>query len=104
MITLPDNWQEYVLVNTHNNTLLLYLKNSADQYFTYYQQLDKAFSLDDNLDKIGQRDFSTTQVYEANPDNLHFRLANATAQDWKPVPIPLDDVVPLAQYRETQNA
>lgn len=100
MIKLPSNWIDYALVNMATGSLLIYLKNGADQYFSYYHRLDPAFTLEQIIEQVNNHDFSAANVQAINPETKLPEWVEPTDQNWQPVLVPLENTMTLPQYRK----
>lgn len=98
MIILPPNWQETVRVSPPDRILFLHFKNNANQYYTYYQTLDPAYTIDETLQKIEDHDRSNEAAYVLNADLTTSRV-EPLDQNWVPAPLPDRSMCSLEQYR-----
>lgn len=103
MIQLPDNWQQTARVNVlstmQKGVLFLHFKNDANQYFTFMQVLDPAFSLEDTLNDIATKSFWADHKAYVLGSDLTTMDVEPLDQNWVPAPTPGPDMISLAQYK-----
>jgi len=92
-----------VRVDTHSNRLVLHFKNDANQYFTHVHILDKAATLDDHLQALAATEYPNAKAYTLLAD-LTTKFVDPADQNWAPVPIPVELVISVPQYKEAQHA
>lgn len=100
MITLPDNWRDTLRIDTAKRTMYLHFVNDSGQYFTYFQLLDPAYSMDATLVQIPER-AEHGNAYTLG-EQLETIAAEPRDQNWKPAPLPLAGMISLAQYLKSQ--
>lgn len=97
MINLLGDFLKQARVDGRIPAIVLHFRNSADEYFTMYIVIDRAFKLEEQLDNIRTYDFSVAKAYKLYPD-LRTEFIEPTAQDWFPAPVPGDSIISLEQY------
>lgn len=100
MITLPENWQDTLRIDKPNKTMYLHFVNASGQYFTYFQVIDPAFSMDALLLQIPER-AEHGNAYTLG-QNLETIPAEPKDQDWKPAPLPFAGMISYSQYLKSQ--
>lgn len=102
MIQLPDNFMDAVRVDTRSNRLVIHVKNDASQYFTHVHILDKAATFDEHLQALAATEYPNARAYVLLAD-LTTELVDPVDQNWVPAPIPVELVLSIPQYRESQR-
>lgn len=100
MINLPNNWQDSVRIHAPTKTLYLHLVNDARQYFTYYQVLDPAFTMEATLIQIPAR-AEGGNAYQLG-DKMATKVQEPRDQNWMPAPLPFAGIISLEQYLRNQ--
>lgn len=98
MIILPDNWRDTIRVIPHTHLLLAYV-NTNREFFMYLMPLDRAFSLDEMVQRLAEG-YPTGKAHTIMNNMQTDWLDEPTNQDWSPMPLADTRAVTLEQYKQ----
>lgn len=98
MIQLPDNWRDTIRVIPENNALILAYVNAHREFFMYFQSMDKAFTIDELVEKIAN-DYPNGKAHTLGDDLQTNWVDDPSDQDWKPLPQSDMKGMSLKQYQ-----
>lgn len=98
MINLPENYLDTAYVDNIKGAVFIHLKNTANEYFTYYYVLDKAFTFEEHLDRLQHIDVTAKKAYILR-DDLTTEFVDPTDQGWVPAPLPGVSIISFVQYQ-----
>lgn len=99
MITLPNNFLDSLRIMPESRAMFLHYVNEAGQFTTYYQVIDPAYTVEQQLEKVTAGVQAGLSCYRLDPETLAVIREEPANDTWVPAPLPAVNMVSLEQWK-----